>query len=112
MGIPHLSFNLCSRHQSRHRINNHHIHGRATNQDLGNLQGLLTRVRLRNQQIVAVYPQLSGICHIQGMFGIHKGRDAVLFLGLGHDVKGQSGLARRLGTKELYNPSSRDTTDP
>ncbi len=93
VGIPHFAFDLGSRHQRRHRIDDQHIDGTAADQHVGNLQRLFAGVRLGNQQVVAIDAQFPGIYGVQGVLGIDKGGDAALPLGLGHGMQGQRGFA-------------------
>ena len=54
VGIAHLAFELGPRHQRRHRVDRDHVKSRRAHQRLGNLERLLARVRLRDEQVVDV----------------------------------------------------------
>jgi len=105
LGIPHLPFQLRPGHQGCHGIDHEDVEGAAAHQGFGDLQGLLTRIRLGDEQLVGIDPDLPGIAHIQGVFRIDEGRQAVLPLGLGDDVEGQRCLAARFRTIDLDDPS-------
>ena len=54
LGVPHLAFQLGLGDKRRHRIDHDDVHGAGTDQDFGDLQGLLAGVGLRDQQVVEV----------------------------------------------------------
>jgi len=93
-GIAHITFQLGFGRQCCHRIDNNHTHGTRAHQCVGNFQGLLTCVGLRDQKIVSVDPQIFGIERIQRMFCVDKSASAAGLLRLGHTVQRQRGLAR------------------
>ena len=90
--VAHLAVNLRLGHQRRHGVHHHHVQGPGAYQRLGNFQGLLAGVRLGDVQFVNVDSQLLGVGGVQGVFRVHKGADAALFLGLGHDVQRHRGF--------------------
>src|SRR3990172_5186883 len=110
--VSHLALYLRLWHQGSHRVDNYHVYGSGPYQHLRNLQGLLTRIRLGYKEVIGPDPQFPGIIHIKGMFRIDKGRDTPGLLGLRHYLEGQCGLSRRLRAEYLYDPASRDPTDP
>ncbi len=105
MGVPHVPLKLRLGNQRRHRIDHNQVEAPRSNQGLGDLQGLLSRVRLGNEKVFGLDTKLSGISQIESVLGIDKGRHAVLFMNLGNGVKGQGGLARGLGAIDFDDPS-------
>ena len=93
MGIAHLAFNLGPRHKRRDRVDHHQVHRAAAHQHVADLQGLLARVRLRDQQVVNIHAELARIIRVQGVFGVDEGAGLALFLRLGDRRQGQGGLA-------------------
>ncbi len=64
-----------------------------TDQRIGDFQRLLARIRLRNQEIFEIDPELSRIDRIECVFGIDEAADAALLLCLGNGLQRQRGLA-------------------
>jgi hypothetical protein len=46
VALPHLAFDLSSRDQGGHRVDDHHIESTGANEHVGDLQGLLAGVGL------------------------------------------------------------------
>jgi hypothetical protein len=92
VGVAHLPLDLGPRHQRRHRVDDHHVHGVAPDEHLGDLEGLLSRVGLRDQQVVHVHSELPGILHVQGVLGVDERGDAPGALSVRDDVKTQGRL--------------------
>src|SRR5512133_91801 len=111
MGITHVALDLSLGHQGRHRVDHQHVDGTAAHQCFGDFQGLLTGIRLRDQQVIGLDAQLAGITDIQGVLGIHEGCDAAGLHGLGNDVQGKGRLAGRLRAIDFHDPSARHTTN-
>src|ERR1035438_7089254 len=74
---------------------------------LGNLQRLLAIVGLRDQQVVHINAQPSGVNRIEGVLGIHKGCHAALLLRFGDDLQRNRGFARGF-RPENFNHASAD----
>ena len=100
--VAHVAFNLLLRRKSSHRVDHQNIYCSRPYQLVGNLQGLLAVVRLRDVEIVYVYPQLLSIEAVEGMLGIDERCNAALFLCLRNGMDGQRRLATRLRTVNLY----------
>ena len=82
---------MCIR-DSGHRVDHQNIDGPTAHQRLGNLEGLLSGIRLGNQQLIDVHAQVGGITGIESMFGIDKGAVTAPFLSLGNNVQPYSCL--------------------
>ena len=105
MGVSHVPFKLRLGNQRRHRIDHNQVETPRSNEGLGDLQGLLSGVRLGNEKVFGLDPKLSGIAQVESVLGINKGCHAILFVDFGNGVKGQGGLARGLGTIDFDDPS-------
>src|SRR5207237_228172 len=75
------------------------------------LERLLARVGLGNQEVLDLDAELAGIAGIEGVFGIDEGAGAALLLGLGHDMERQRRLARALRAINLRDPPAGQSTD-
>ena len=111
MRVTHLAFDLRPRDQSSDRIDDDYIDGVTADQYFGDLERLLTRVRLRHEQVVYVHPKFPRVRHIQSVLGVDEGGDPAHPLGIGDDMKAKGGLTTRLRAIDLGDPPSRDTTD-
>ena len=110
--VAHLPLDLRSRHQGGHRVDDEHVDAAASHQDLGNVERLLSGVRLGHEEVVHVHSQSPGIAYVQGVLRVDEGDHTAGSLGLGCHVKGQRGLARRLRAVDLHDPSPGDSADP
>ena len=75
------------------------------------LERLLARVGLGDQEIVQVDAELAGIDRIERMLRVDEGADAALLLGLGDGVQGQRRLARRFRPVDLDDAAAGQTAD-
>ena len=82
LGVAHLAVDLGFGHQGGHGIHHDDIDGAAAHQGFGDLQGLLAGVRLRDEQLVGLDPELLRIDRVEGMLGIDKGGDAARLVAL------------------------------
>jgi hypothetical protein len=94
-----------------HRVDGDDIESRRAHQRLGDLQRLLAGVRLGDEQVVDIHPELSGVLGIERVFGVDDGTHAARPLRLGDNVLDQRGLARRLGAENLDDPAAWHATD-
>ena len=82
LGRAHFSFNFRSGNQGGHRVHHHQVDRARSHQLIHHFQPHFPRVRLGNQQIINIHPKGLGINRIQGVFCIHKGRNAARSLHL------------------------------
>ena len=78
---------------------------------VGDLEGLLARVRLRDQQVVDVEADLLRVPGIEGVLGVDERRGAALALRLRDHFQGQGGLAGRFRPVDLHHPAARQPPD-
>ncbi len=75
MAVAHLALDLRARHQSGDRIDDEDVDRVGADQGVGDLQRLLARVGLRDDQIVDVDAELAGVDRIERMLGVDEGGD-------------------------------------
>ena len=92
-----------------HRVDDDQIDGAGADQLVGDLQGLLAAVGLRDQQILDAHAQLARIGDVEGVLGVDEGAYAARFLCLRDGVQGERGLARGLGTEDLDHAAARQS---
>jgi hypothetical protein len=52
--------------ERRHRVDHDDVESARANQHVGDLEGLLAGVRLGDQQLVGVDPEVAGVGHVRG----------------------------------------------
>ena len=88
-----------------------HVDRAGAHQRVGDFQGLLAGIRLRDQEIVDVHAKLAGIDRIERMFGVDEGADAALLLGFRDGVQSERGLAGGFRPINFHHPAARQTAD-
>ena len=78
---------------------------------VGDLERLLARVGLGDEQLVDVDADGLGVDRVHRVLGVDVGADAAVALGLGHHVHGEGGLARRLRAEDLDDPAPGQAAD-
>jgi hypothetical protein len=111
MGVAHLAFDLGTRCERCHRVDDHDVDGAGAHQHVDDLECLLAGVGLADEQLVDVDPDGAGVDRIHGVLGIDVGTDAAVALRLGHDVHRQRRLARRLRPEDLDHAAPRQAAD-
>ena len=109
--VAHLAFELGLGRQRRHRIDHHDVDAAGTHQRVGDFQRLFAGIGLGDQHLVDIDAQLPGIDGVERVFGVDIGGDAALFLGFGHDMQRQRGLARRFRPVNLDHAAARQAAD-
>ena len=108
--VSHLTFDLSTRGESRHRVDNDKVNRRGSHQLINNLQRHLTGVGLGDQQVLDINAQRSGINGIQGMLRIHKGRHTTTLLHFSNRVQGERGFTGTFWAVDLHHATLRITT--
>ena len=78
--VTHVAFKLSFWCQGSHGVDDDDIYGSAANELVGNVEGLLSVVGLRDKEIIDVHAQVSSIEAVEGMFRIDECSDAALLL--------------------------------
>ncbi len=111
MRVAHLAFDLGPRRERGHRVDDEDVERARADQHVGDLERLLARVGLRDQQGVDVDPDGPGVDGVHGVLGVDVGADAAVALRLGHCVHGQGRLSRGLGPVDLHDAAPGQPTD-
>ena len=111
MGIAHLALDLRLRGERGHRVDDHHVDGAGANEGIGDLEGLLARVRLRDQQIVDVEADLLRVPGVERMLGVDERRGAAPALGLRDHFEGQGRLSGRFRPVDLDDAAAGQPSD-
>ena len=110
--VAHLAFDLGAGHERGHRVDHEHVERARTDQHVGDLERLLTRVGLADQQLVDVHADRRRVHRVHGVLGVDVGAHATVALRLGDDVRRERRLARRLRPEDLDDPAPRQAADP
>lgn len=92
MRVAHLAFDFRLGHERRDGVDDDNVDAARTDQHVGDLEGLLTRVGLRDQEGVGVHAKGASIDGIEGVLGVDEGGIAPGLLGVGDGVQGDRGL--------------------
>ena len=101
LAVAHLAFDFTLRRQCGHGVDDDDVDGSRSDEVLGDFQGLLAVVGLRDEQVLDVDAQLGGIEAVEGMFRIDEGGYATFLLCLSDDVQGQGRLTRAFRAVDL-----------
>ena len=107
MRIAHLAFDLGLRNQRRDRVDDDQVDRARAHQRLGNLQGLLAGVRLRDEQVLDADAELPGVGDVERVLRVDERCDSAQCLHLCDGVQRQSRLARGLRPIDLDDPAAR-----
>ena len=111
MGVAHLALELGPGHQRGDAVDHQHVDGPGAHQGVGDLKRLLARVRLGDQELLHIDPELGRVIRVQDVLGVDEGTGAALALGFGDDVERQRGLARALRSVDLDDAAAWQAAD-
>ena len=111
VGVAHLALDLGLRHERRHRVDGDDVERARADQELGDLERLLTGVRLRDEQVVDVDADPSRVLRVHRVLGVDEGADPAAALRLGDHVVDERRLARGLGAEDLDHAAARQAAD-
>jgi len=111
LDVAHLPLELRLGHEGRDGVDDDDVHRAAAHKDVRDLQGLLARVRLRDEKLVRIDAESASVGRIECVLGVDEGGDAPAGLRVGRDVQSESGLARRFGAEDLNHTPLRDPAD-
>ena len=111
MDVAHLALELGARHQGGDAVDHQNLDGARAHQGVGDLEGLLAGVGLRDQKLLQIDAQLVRIGRIQGVLGVDEGAGTARLLGLGHHVERERRLARAFGPVDLDDAPARQPAD-
>src|SRR5262249_8692041 len=110
--IAHLPLDLRLRRQRCDRVARDDVERARADEELCDLEPLLPRVRLRDEEVVDVHADLLRVGGVHRVLGVDEGADAPATLRLGDDVVDERRLAGGLGTEDLDDPAARQPADP
>jgi len=111
MTVAHVALDFRLGGKRRYRVDDHDIHRARAHDHVADLQRLLARVRLADQQVLDINAEIAGIDRVQRMFRVDEGAGAALALAFGDDLQGKRGLARGLRPVDLDDAPTRQTAD-
>ena len=111
MAVAHLALDLGPWGQRRHGVDDDDVEGTGAHEHVGDLECLLSRVRLGDEQLVDVDADRLGVRRVHGVLGVDVGAHPAVALRLGDDVHRQGRLARRLRPVDLGDPAPRQPAD-
>ena len=111
MAVAHLAFDLGPGHECGDRVDDEHVERARADQHVGDLERLLPRVGLGDEQIVDVDADGRGVDRVHRVLGVDVGADAAVALGLGDDVRGERRLAGGLRAVDLDDPAPGQPAD-
>ena len=92
MRVPHLSFDFGLRHQGRNRVDDDNVDATRADQHVSDLEGLLARVGLRDQEGVGVHTEGASVDGIECVLGVDEGSVAASLLRVRHSMQGDRRL--------------------
>ncbi|OEI67236.1 putative protein recA [Curtobacterium sp. ER1/6] len=111
VGVTHLALDLGTGHERGHRVDDDQVDRPRPDEHVGDLERLLTGVRLRDEQGVDVDTELLGVLRVERVLGVDEGRDATGALRVGDGVQGQGRLTRGLRAVDLDDAAARQPAD-
>jgi hypothetical protein len=108
MGVAHLALDLGLGDEGGDGVDDDHIDRVGADEQLADLEGLLARVGLADEQVVDVDAELAGPGRVERVLGVDERRDAAGLLGAGDHGERQRGLTGRFGAEDLDDPPAGD----
>ena len=111
VAVPHLALDLGLRDESGDRVDGDDVERAGADEELRDLERLLARVRLGDEQLVDVDADAACVLGIHRVLGVDERADPASPLRLGHGVVDERRLPGRLGTEDLDDAAARETAD-
>ena len=108
MRIAHLPLDLGAGNERGDGVDDNEIDRAGAHEHVGDLQGLLTCVGLRDQERVDVDAELLRVVGVEGVLGVDERGDAAGPLRVGDGVEGESGLTRGLRPIDFDDAAARE----
>ena len=93
VAVAHVALEFGLGDQCRHRVHHDEIDGAGAHECLGDLQGLLSRVGLADEEVVNVDSEPLGVVRIHGVFSVHECRHTPLSVDFRHGLEREGGLS-------------------
>ena len=68
--VTHIAFDLGFWGEGCHRVDDNEVHGCATDEFVGNVEGLLATVRLSDKQVIGVHTKFLRIEAVESVLGV------------------------------------------
>jgi hypothetical protein len=111
VSVAHLSLDLGPRYERGDRVDHHDVERAGPNEHVRDLERLLARVGLRDEELVDVHAEPLRVRRIERVLRIDERGDPALALRLGDHVETDRRLARALGAEDLDDAPARDPPD-
>ena len=111
MGVTHLAFDFGLGHEGRDGVDDDDVNATRADQHVGDLEGLLTRIGLRDQEGVGVHSQGARVDGVKGVLGVNECGVAAGLLGVGDCVQSDRGLTGGFGAVYLNDAAAREAAD-
>ena len=109
--VAHLALDLGAGHERGDRVDHEHVERTRADQHVGDLERLLARVGLADQQLVDVDADRRGVHRVHRVLGVDVRAHAAVALRLGDDVRRERRLPGRLRPEDLDDPATRQAAD-
>ena len=111
MRVAHLALDLGLRRQRGDRVDRDDRERAGADEQLADLERLLARVGLRDEQLVDVDADLLRVRRVHRVLRVDERADAAAALRLGDHVVDERRLTRRLRAEDLDDPAARQAAD-
>ena len=110
--VAHLALDLGLRRERRDRVDRDDVERAGADEELGDLERLLARVGLRDEEVVDVDADPLRVRRVHRVLGVDEGADAAAPLRLGDHVVDERRLAGGLRAEDLDDAAARQAADP
>ena len=112
MRVAHLALDLGLRRQGRDRVDRDDVERPGADEQLRDLEPLLTGVGLRNEEVVDVDADVLRVRRVHRMLGVDECTDAAAALCLRDHVVDERRLSGGLRPEDLDDAAAREPADP
>mmetsp|Transcript_9952 Transcript_9952/g.38688 ORF Transcript_9952/g.38688 Transcript_9952/m.38688 type:complete len:352 (-) Transcript_9952:300-1355(-) len=109
--VAHVPLQLGARDQGSDGVEDDHVHSAGAHEGVHDLEGVLARVRLGEQEVVDVHAELERVRGVDGVLHVDEDAGHAPLLRLGHGLQGKGGLAAGLGAVNLDHAAARESSD-
>ena len=111
MRVAHIALELGLGHERGDRVDHDDVDRPRADEHVCDLERLLPRVGLRDEEFVDVDAQLLRVLRVERVLRVDERRDAAATLCIGDRVERDRGLARGLGPVDLDDTAARESAD-
>ena len=106
-----FAFQFGFGYEGGHRIDHDDVNSAGAGEGFADGQSFFAAIGLRDEQIVQVDSQFTGVARVHRVLGIDKGRRAAAGLGIGDDMQHYRGFAGRLGSEDFHDSAPGQAAD-